>query len=141
MAAASVFAATAGVARADDASAARAILRANIETLVMEQSLARCAAKSPTRNTPCIVHAATTLATLDARHIGLIQAAAKDSTMPCVKKVAAAVVQAMGVERRAALAVVANHRKQARGLFLRSDSLNQANAKLEESCLPRAAGG
>jgi hypothetical protein len=134
-------AAPATAARANDTRAAEAVVSAQILELRQENALNKCLVASPTKNTPCITRQALALAKLADREIKTISAALDGTERDCVRTVAGQEIAALKLLKAAGLALYANQRKKARGLFIKSLAISDAEKPIQPGCFSLVLGG
>lgn len=129
-------------ARADDVGTAKAVLRSQLAFIKQQAAMNKCLEASPTKNTPCIRRSSLKLATLADRQIKLIQTAIDGTEQPCVLTVARREITYLRIWRDGARALNRNERKKARRLFLSSQAIGDAQARIQPQCFaPVLAGG
>ena len=145
IATAAVIAALAAVpataAPANDTRTAEAVVTAQILETRQESTLNKCLAASPTKNTPCIRREALALSKLAGREITTISSSLDGTERDCVRTVANLELASLRLLKAAGLALHANQRKKARGLFIKSLAISDQEKPIQPGCFSLVLGG
>ena len=141
IAAVAVGAAPVNAARANNTRAVRAVLTAQTIEGQQETFLNTCLAASPSKNTPCIRRQALSLSTVADREIKTIGSTLDGREMVCVRTVAGQEIAYLKLWKAGGLALYRNERKKARGLFIKSATIADAQRQIEPGCFALALGG